>query len=181
MQPSRPDFVFELATPPAIEFALAGRGCEIQIGQPVAEIDLLLSAFLRGQKGDQGDPGPGAGPIQTLVGVAGSPLGGHRVVGPGNDGAYRYVGNDQPLHLLRVAGITTGAAAAGASIVVQTAGPLTEPSWSWSPDLPVFLGTNGLLTQIPPTASDGAVFVMIVGVALTETSIFVHLASPLRL
>ena len=47
---------------------------------------------------------------------------------------------------------TTGAASMGTSVTIQTDGPMIEPSWAWDVDKLVWLGLNGYLTQIPPTA-----------------------------
>lgn len=140
-----------------------------------------LQAALRGEQGIQGDAGPGAGPVQSLIAVTGTILGGHRVVGIAHDGTYTYV--DQTVHVdgFRAAGITTGAAALGAAVTIQTRGPITEPSWNWTVDLPVFVGTNGLPTQTVPTLAGGAVFSQMVGLALTATTIFVQMGIPIYL
>ena len=68
-------------------------------------------------------------------------------------GAYRAVGYDgrysQPNtdSLAAYAGITQMAAIAGASITVVRSGLITESVWTWTPNTPVFIETDGALTQ----------------------------------
>ena len=74
-------------------------------------------------------------------------------------------------------GITTGAAAAGDAINVQASGEMTEVSWNWTPGLPVFLGTNGLLTQTPPVSG----FQLVLGVAISPTKLAINIKQPIVL
>lgn len=97
-----------------------------------------------------GPPGP-AGPVGGLVTrVAGEALGGHRAVTIGMDGK-AYLASPVEPQAMAVFGVTTGAAAMGAPVVIQCAGPITEPSWSWTPG-PVWLGMDGVPTQLLPGA-----------------------------
>jgi hypothetical protein len=77
-----------------------------------------------------------------------------------------------------VLGVTTGAAINGANIQFVRQGTITEPSWSFTPDGLVFLGANGLLTQVPPAAP---AFLVVIGCALTATSLRVNIQPPLIL
>lgn len=79
---------------------------------------------------------------------AGQVLSGHRAVWPDGQGVVRYASATDATAEL-VAGITLHAADLGATIAIQTAGELEEPSWAWQPGI-VWLGTNGTLTQTPP-------------------------------
>lgn len=154
----------------------------LEIGEPSPALDLLLSPIYRGSpgpKGDPGDAGAGAGPIQTLTAVAAGALGGHRVVGPTTAGTYSYVDNATLLDALRTVGVTTGAASTGAAFNVMTEGPVTEPSWAWTPNAPIYVGTNGTLTQAAPTSP--AKFVLQIGFALTATTMFVRRRDPIYL
>ena len=71
-------------------------------------------------------------------------------------GAYRAVGYDgrysQPNtdSLAAYAGVTRIAAITGASINVVRSGLITESMWAWIPDMPVFIETDGALTQTQP-------------------------------
>lgn len=172
-----------LAPTRTVSLALTGANGSLRLNTG-AGIAVALDPIIRGAKGDKGDTGdagPGAGPIQSLQGIAGPALGGHRAVGMDDTGVYRYASNATPADVLRVAGITVGAAASGAAVSVQTNGPITEPSWSWTPDAPVYLGQNGGLTQTAPTLASGAVFSMAIGIALTPTSMFLRLNTPIYL
>lgn len=119
-----------------------------------------------GPKGDTGERGP-AGDTPILTGIAGMPLGGHRAIVFNTDGTFIYADQSIPDHAERVLGITTGAAEAGAEVTIQTGGELTEPSWTWVLDQPIYLGTNGLLTQAVPTTG----FIQQLAIPLSATSI----------
>lgn len=166
-----PDFVFDLYAP----------STSVVIGVTPPDVVLSLGTFLRGETGPAGPGGPGAGAVQSVIANAGAALGGHRMVGANSAGDYTYVGPNVLLDALRAVGMTTGAAALGAPVTVQTRGPITEPTWAWTPDQPIYLAANGLLTQTAPLAASGAIFQMVVGVALTPTSMYVQLSPPLFL
>lgn len=70
-----------------------------------------------------------------------------------------------------VVGITETAANAGNAVSVRTAGIMTDAYWAWTKG-PVFLGTNGTLTQTAPTS--GAIVVQI-GRAITATKLQVDI------
>jgi hypothetical protein len=124
--------------------------------------------------GLQGPPGsPGDGPVAT----AGETLGGHRCVVIDAAGLAWYASGTNPAHLGRFAGVTLGAATAGAQAALARVGPVTEPSWAWTPDTPVFLSINGLLTQTVPTAG----FLPVIGIALSPTSLFINPREPLAI
>lgn len=80
------------------------------------------------------------------------PLSGHTVVTTDDTGELVPASATDPTHVARPLWLTTGAWAAGVPATVVAAGIVTEPTWSWTPGLPVFLGANGALTQAPPTA-----------------------------
>lgn len=100
-----------------------------------------------------GPPGP-AGPVGPVGGIAtriaGENIGGHRAVTVGADGK-AYLASPVEAQAQAVFGVTTGAAVTGASVTIQCAGVLSEASWSWTPG-PVWLGTDGVLTQTVPTS-----------------------------
>lgn len=75
--------------------------------------------------------------------IAAEPLGGHRAVTA--DGLHA-----TPQTLDRLVGITLGAGPLGAAVQYVSRGLLTEPSWAWQADAPVFVGLSGVLTQTPP-------------------------------
>lgn len=127
----------------------------------------------------QGPPGP-QGPQGVSGGAAGAvtlaeAVGGHRAVYLTAAGAL-YADAGTAEHAGRVAGITTQAGAAGASVLVQSAGFMTEPSWAWVPGGDIWLGLSGVLTQtIPPAAA----FAQRLGYAVTPTDIWVEISEPI--
>lgn len=127
----------------------------------------------QGPPGAQGPPGPAGASVTSYV--AGETLGGNRAVKANVSGQAVYATNTDAAsqHLL---GVTTGAAVFGDNVSVQRSGVMVEPSWSWSPNQPVFLGANGVLTQTYPT---GALLSIIVGFALTPTSIHLSPREPI--
>lgn len=110
------------------------------------------------------------------VGIAAEALGGHRAVYRSAAG-FRYAGSDQPTTADAVVGITTGSATPGGEVTVRTDGVMIEPSWTWTPEEPVFLGLNGLITQTAPATG----VVVELGVALTTTSILVRVQKAIYL
>lgn len=127
--------------------------------------------------GVQGPPGPPGQPGEaTLTLIAGSALGGHRAV-RSLAGVAVYADKDNLPDANLVLGVTKGAASAAAPVQVQTMGLMNEPSWNWTPDSPVFVGDDGVLTQASPAAG----FSLIIGVALTATQIHIGLKMPIVL
>lgn len=59
--------------------------------------------------------------------------------------------NSTALDLPKYAGITLNAASIGDTILVVRDGIITELTWNWIPDQPIFISTNGVLTQTPPS------------------------------
>ena len=100
-------------------------------------------------------------------------LGGHRVVTVEGYYASKDTANDK----FKVLGITTGAVNSGETATVTTYGTITEPSWEWTIGTPIFLSTNGQLTQTAPTSG----FRLIIGKPQTATSIFIDISEPLIL
>jgi hypothetical protein len=130
---------------------------------------LVGPAGEKGEEGPPGGPGP-AGPAGDINAVVftrhtAQTLSGHRVVHLDFDGTLAYASSDgiaQGPFML-----TTGAADADTEVSVLAIGEITEPSWAFEPG-PVFLGLNGLLTQIAPTQG----YVIRVGYATSPTSMF---------
>jgi len=131
-----------------------------------------------------GAPHPGylaqaAGQVQ-LTAIAATALSGHRAVTPLPDGTLEYASNAVAAHLHAPLWITRGAVIAGDLVTVLAYGALTESSWAWTPGVPLFLGTNGLLTQTSPVAP-AALFSAQVGTATGPTSAFVDRQSSISL
>ena len=142
-------------------------------------IEIVDEQIIVISEGIQGPPGPsvdgGGGGLAAYV--AATALGGHRAVILDTAGHAAYADNADLTHLRRVIGITTGAADQGSAVTVVGNGTVNEPSWNWNVNLPVYLGSNGLLTQTVPTAP-GAKFLTVVGFPISNTSLFVNVREP---
>ena len=102
-------------------------------------------------------------------------LGSHRGVRL-DTGGVDYASADDAAGLESAIGITTAAAEEDATARVALAGPITEPSWSWTHGRPVYFGLGGLLTQTAPTS--GAI--RQVGIAETSTRLLVQLSPTIK-
>lgn len=154
------------------------------IGMSPPEAAGILVEPISGPPGNDGDPGP-PGPIGETAGqvrltkTAGRNLGGHRVVTTDATGALTYASNLTPEHINAPMWLTTGATSLGDDTDVMIYGYIEEPSWSWVPG-PLYLGTNGQMTQEPPEAPF-ALFLMQVGYATSPTSAFFEHSSSISL
>lgn len=123
--------------------------------------------------GPQGTPGAAGGTYETRT--ASETLGGHRIVRSTGADTVGYASSDNPDHGDDTQGMTMGAATSGATVNVQRVGSVTHSGWAWTPGEPVFLGTNGLPTQTPP--SDG--FVQVIGHAEAADTLFLSIEPPI--
>lgn len=128
---------------------------------------VIFEMAARGPTGPAGDPGA----IITLP--ANGPLEGHRVVIGDGAGGAAYADSSNPVHLGRVIGITAGAVDDGQQVMIQISQTMTDSSWTWSPG-DVYLGTNGMLTQLVPAVG----FEQVVGSALSPTQISISIHRP---
>jgi hypothetical protein len=101
------------------------------------------------------------------------PVSAHRFV---TDGA-EYVSSGHTFDANRVLGMTLNAANAGDIVTVAVLGFVSEPTWNLTPDLPIYLGDDGYMTQTPPTEG----FHLTLGVALSPTSIYIDIDVPIFL
>ena len=140
-----------------------------------------MAAAIRGVPGPRGETGPKGDPGQSGAGyltyIADGALGGQRVVRATTAGKVGYVDPSDPTQAHAAIGLTMGAAADGAPINVQFSGEMTEPSWSWTANQPIFVGTNGIPTQTPPATG----FQGPIGVATSATSMVIQIKSPIVL
>ena len=113
----------------------------------------------------------------TVTKMAGESLGGHRAVYAASDGKVCYADSSVPLGLHRTLGITTGAVISGEPATVQTYGRLFESSWNWTVGTPVYLGTNGVLTQTCPTTG----FIQELGFPIDSKTLFISISLPIVL
>jgi hypothetical protein len=147
------------------------------IAYEVERID-VVTIGVGGPPGARGLPGPPGG--AGFEAPAGQAIGGHRVVVFDELGKLVYASNADLDHLHRVAGITTAAAETGQPAYAVRSGEVIEPSWSWNMNAPIYLASNGQLTQNPPTAP-AAAFSVVVGFPTSATSLFVTIREPIIL
>jgi hypothetical protein len=121
---------------------------DLEVSLQAVQVQLDL-----GLRGPPGQSASGAGGAVEVQAEASQDLSGHLAVGFLSDGraAKANPGTIRPV------GVTPASAMTGTPARVVVSGPIDEPSWSWSPG-PVYLGANGSLTQVPPTA--GEVYVL---------------------
>lgn len=110
----------------------------------------------------------------VLVIEAGQTLSGQMAV-VAVDGKAYYADNSNIAHAGLVVGVTTGAAMQGATASIRLFGEMTEPSWDWTPNLPILLGRDGRISQ----SDTATAFSQILGFALSGTTIFINLEPPI--
>ena len=77
----------------------------------------------------------------------------------------------------QVYGITIQGGSAGNSVKVITAGHLQDSSFNFTPNEIVFLGSNGVITNMPPVSGVQSV----IGLATKIDTIFVRISVPIQL
>lgn len=102
--------------------------------------------------------------------IAGQNLSALRAVTVNNSNEAVYA-SDSNVASATLIGLTSNAASIGFSVNIKTHGLVTDLSWSWNKG-PVFVSTNGTLTQTAP--SNGAIIAQI-GRALAPTMLFVDI------
>lgn len=135
----------------------------------------IVSAGAQGPQGIQGPVGPVGG--SALSYPAGDALGGHRMVVLNDSQQAIYADSTNLAHANKVLGMTTGAAALGDTASILSGGEVSEPSWNWFLNQPLYVGASGLLTQTPPVAG----FSQIVGFPIATNKVFVSLREPVIL
>jgi hypothetical protein len=130
--------------------------------------------------GSQGPRGPAGS--ASLFKIADSAIGGHRIVvtSPVSDDDVLYASNTTANHANLVLGITLNAASAGGMLEIVRVGEVSEPTWNWTLGAPIFLGTEGLMTQTPPV-NPTALFSLVVAFPITPTKIYVSIREPIYL
>lgn len=129
----------------------------------------VASTGLQGPKGERGDSA-------ASQRVADTDLGGHRMVRSTSATGVAYADSGDPTHGDDTLGMTTGAALAGSAATVQVGGPITFNGWAWTPGEPVFLGSNGQVTQAPDSA---AAFEQVIGYAESATTLNLRIEIPI--
>jgi hypothetical protein len=161
----------------APEGSLIARRSELVVVAGEPPFGMAIAAGAQGPAGRQGPIGPSGG--SALTAPAGEALGGHRIVYLDSAGQAFYASNQVVAHGLVALGLTLGAVSIGGDASILRSGDVTEPSWSWTLEQPVYLGDNGLLTQTPPASP--AVFQRIVGFPVTSIRLIISFREPIYL
>jgi hypothetical protein len=126
------------------------------------------------QTGPPGPTGPsGSAPTLGVLLSGGTPLSGHRAVVLVTGIGMRYADPLSDDDAGAQVGILLQATSPGNIGNVQFSGILEEPSWSFE-NGPIFLGLNGVLTQVP--ISHG--WVLVIARAITPTTIIIDPETP---
>lgn len=139
-----------------------------------------MNATVMASQGPAGPPGLNGDSSSAVTRIASQNLSGHRVIKINAQGLLQYASSALLPDALRVFGITTAAASIGAPCPVVQRGEVVEPSWNWNVNLPIYLGSDGVLTQTPPSALSAA-FSLIVGHPISASSMFVNIGNPIVL
>lgn len=122
-------------------------GSRVEVIEPRSHVIEVITVL--------GEPVPviGAGQTARIVGtfVAATVLGGHRVVTTNDTGQLVYADHDDLTQRNRAMYLTEGAWDAGVTATVTAFGPVWDSSFDLIPGEPLYVGSNGLLTQLTPT------------------------------
>jgi hypothetical protein len=138
-------------------------------GSPAASVSVGFGA--PGPQGPQGAPGVASAQeyvvdqdISALRVVRATSIFGHVVYAQPGDTS--------------LVGVSITAATSGGNVTVAGTDHIVEDSsWSWTPETPVFCGTDGVLTQTAPTSG----VLMVVGLAHSSQILVVRFGQPIQL
>ena len=106
----------------------------------------------------------------TVTLTAGQQLEAPRILTMDSQGRAIHADSGQVSHADRIIGLGPAAVPAGGTVDVLVTGVHSDTAlWSWDVTKPIWLGTDGDLTQTPPTSGHSTVVAM----ALSATKIFV--------
>lgn len=141
-------------------------------------VDVLEKTEVVIAPGGQGPPGPpgppGGGGDQYVTRTAGQTISANRVLYD-RAGLVYPLGQADAENIYAILGLSVSAGQSGAQISVQRSGTVTDSGWSWAYGR-VYLGSNGQLTQTPPSSG----FSVLIGFAATATSINLSINDPIE-
>lgn len=115
-------------------------------------------------------------PFVPFTLTASSPISAYMVVAA-SAGQVSIADSSNLTQLGDVVGIAAGGAATGSPVSINYSGTITHNGWTWTPRLPIFLGSNGALTQTVPTSG----FAQVIATPLSANSLLVTLSQPILL
>lgn len=148
---------------------------QVVVEEQVTQVVSVGEQGPAGAQGLTGAVGPSGGAALTVT--AGAALSGHTIVYLDASEKAQYAGNDTAAHAQIMLGMTLGAAALDAPVNVQRSGEVTEPSWSWVLEQPVYLGAGGQITQMPPVSP--ALFQRVIGFPMSATKLYLSFREPI--
>jgi hypothetical protein len=131
----------------------------------------IVEVIVPGPQGPAGDT--------TITLPAGSAVSGHRII-TWESGEARHADPAVLADGRRVIGVSLNAALTGDPVIVRQSGLVIDASLALIPGLPVFLGTDGALTQTPP-AAPAAAYALRIGSALADDTLLVRISQPISL
>lgn len=169
------DLVVEGADGQPVVLALvtsAPVGLTVETPAPI-QLDIVAS----------GPPGKdGTTTAISFTRVSARALSADRVVVPQPDGTVDYADPTDLLEATRPMWLTlTTTGAPGEDVECLETGQVSESYWSWVPGEPIFLGMDGNLTQVAPTADAGFTFLLQVASPDTATDLFYAPRTPYAL
>lgn len=87
-----------------------------------------------------------------------------------------FIADPEFVTVYQIIGITTTAGTSGSPITFQYAGFISDPSFSFVPG-PVWLGSDGTITQVPPTSG----WNVVLGTAISFTELYIDLRMPVKI
>lgn len=157
-------YVQSVTVPPVISASVVSTVTSVEDKMQIIEI------VTQGLQGAAGISGGSYIPYTATTSISG-----HRVVCASFNNTIIYADSSIKTLANSIIGITSNAGNIGDVINVQTSSTITEPSWNWVQNLPIFCSINGLLTQIQPTVG----FSLIVATATSPTTILVGIKQPI--
>ena len=146
----------------------------------VRKIDANITPIIvRGGPGIQGEQGPAGPPGSGSVSLfpTDNVVSGFRLIVNGGDGP-EHADILEVTHGDQILGIALNSAVnPGETVGVQVSGPITDPSFNFTPGLPVLVGLDGILTQ-DTQEIPGRAWQTIVGHATDSNTVFVNLQDP---
>jgi hypothetical protein len=141
-----------------------------------------LAALLQLHNNDPGAHGGlgGGGGVVRFSPVASSNISALRVLTVDINGQAIYADAANITHANKVLGISKQSIIQGQSVPIYDNEVVTDNAWTWTPDLPIFLGLNGVMTQTPPSLPT-SLFSLRIGVALSPTIAEIEVQEPLIL
>ena len=128
----------------------------------------------KGGKGDKGDSAVGFFVTATAA------VGGYRCMYLDSSDHLAYADSATLSHARRIVGVTGQAYSIGDAVELLRSGELTDGTWSWNTSLPVYLGHNGVFTQVVPVSPDAA-FMLVLGMPISATKLLINLREPFAL